>query len=370
MRPGNWFTRPINFVRDAIALDRARRIRARLSRDFYANLPVVFGAHRTHAAFDRTKRYRELMAVSDLDSQMSTLLPALRRFRLLFLPGFLADVILATDKKSLQKELRQHTHLAQYFDEQISWLSSFNKPPAIERLQLASEAVPEINAEHIERALRSDGRPVILFAHSKGGIDAVESLLDRQRGRVRRDLLDRVRLLIAVQSPFFGSPAAGYLLANRLLRSVSRYTLESLGGSQAALQSLTRRARCEYYNRNRHVLGRLTKSLPVLCFASENPPGPNANNTFLMLRSSRDSMYDMGIPNDGLVPIESAILPGSYYVRTSGVDHAVPVMPSAFLDFDRKRFTCAMLSIGLELIGRSRPRLPEPPALDCLTMPE
>ena len=266
MRPGNWFTRPINFVRDAIALDRARRIRARLSRDFYANLPVVFGAHRTHAAFDRTKRYRELMAVSDLDSQMSTLLPALRRFRLLFLPGFLADVILATDKKSLQKELRQHTHLAQYFDEQISWLSSFNKPPAIERLQLASEAVPEINAEHIERALRSDGRPVILFAHSKGGIDAVESLLDRQRGRVRRDLLDRVRLLIAVQSPFFGSPAAGYLLANRLLRSVSRYTLESLGGSQAALQSLTRRARCEYYNQNRGALGRLTRALPVLCF--------------------------------------------------------------------------------------------------------
>ena len=370
MRPGNWFTRPINFVRDAIALERARRIRARLSRDFYANLPVVFHAHRNHGEFDRTEEYHNCMRIADVDAKLSTLLPALRRFRLLFLPGFLADVILATDKKSLQKELRQHTHLAQYFDEQMLWLNSFGKPPLMERLQLESEAVPEINAEHIEKVLLSDKRPVILFAHSKGGIDAVESLLDRQRGRLRRELLDRVRLLIAVQSPFFGSPAAGYLLANRLLRSVSRYTLESLGGSQAALQSLTRRARCEYYNQNRGVLGRLTRALPVLCFASENPPGPQANNTFLMLRSSRDAMYDMGIPNDGLVPIESAILPGSYYVRTSGVDHAVPAMPSAFLHFDRKRFTCAMLSIGLELIGRSRPRLPEPPALDCLTMPE
>ena len=58
----------------------------------------------------------------------------------------------------------------------------------------------------------------------------------------------------------------------------------------------------------------------------------------------RDYMLRRGMDNDGLVPVESAVLPGSDYIKLRGVDHMVPVMDvDAVLKFDRRRFTKTLL---------------------------
>jgi hypothetical protein len=80
----------------------------------------------------------------------------------------------------------------------------------------------------------------------------------------------------------------------------------------------------------------------MISFASWKDEEHNKIDTLLEL--PRDYMLSRGLNNDGLVPVESAVLPGSDYIKLRGVDHIVPVMAAdTVLKFDRRRFTKTLL---------------------------
>lgn len=65
-------------------------------------------------------------------------------------------------------------------------------------------------------------------------------------------------------------------------------------------------------------------------------------------------MWRTGIRNDGLVPLDAAVLQGMNFVQVSGIDHIAPVMP-AMLRFERVRMTKALL-LALRTPLRALPR--------------
>jgi hypothetical protein len=81
-------------------------------------------------------------------------------------------------------------------------------------------------------------------------------------------------------------------------------------------------------------------------------------------------MERMRIPNDGLVPVNSALLPGAAFVRAEGVDHAAPVMPTR-LPFDRRAHLFALVEVMQAIIkqrkGRLFKRKVDLPECDCFT---
>ena len=79
---------------------------------------------------------------------------------------------------------------------------------------------------------------MIIYSHSKGGIDTLEAL------RERPDLLSHIHGWVTVQSPFWGAPLASTIYNNHALRDVGKNLLEWLGGGIGAMLALED-SRCE-----------------------------------------------------------------------------------------------------------------------------
>lgn len=358
-----------------LGLDRfnLQSVRSRLAASYYDSLPAQFAGLLDDESLDFGVLFQGAVqrAAEDPEAALGVLAADYADSTLLFVPGFLADLLMATDKESLKQEIRKFTIFGTYFDEQMEWLASHTAPaPDFARLAVESQAVPEVNFEIIAEGVRAASRPVLLIAHSKGGIDCLEWLLEENRKKASESLIGKVQGLITIQTPFFGSPIAGYIVANRVLRKLTTRSLEQLGGSPAALESLSRRWRCRFYNRRRDEIAALLKKVPVFCFGSSHPRGPE-KNAYPLIETARNVMERMHIPNDGLVPLHSSVLPGAAFVRMEGVDHAAPVMPTR-LPFDRRAFLFGLLEVMKE-VRKRRPfaglfaRKPHLPECDCYT---
>ena len=347
-----------------------RSVRSKLAALFYESLPEQFAGLTDDERLDYGVLFQGLTqkAESDPDAALRALGVSCKETSLLFVPGFLADLLMATDKAGLKQELRRHTILGTYFDEQMEWLDSGGVVHH-KRVGVESQSAPVLNFRIIGEAVRAAPHPVILVTHSKGGIDALEWLLDEARKPSRESLVGKVRGVIAIQSPFFGSPVAGVIVANRILRKLTSYSLTQLGGGPAAQLRQSRRWRCRFYNRYRSDIAAVLKQVPVLCYASSLSRGPE-KNAFPLIETARDIMERMRIPNDGLVPVHSAVLPGAAFVTTEGVDHAAPVMPTR-LPFDRRAHLYALVEVMHSIIKERRGQLfkrkADLPECDCYT---
>lgn len=265
----------------------------------------------------------------------------LRSYKILFVPGFLSDVVIAAGSYSLMEKIKA----GQYFDEQLAWMKEAGIDA--ERVVIESEESPKHNASVIAAAVRAAGKPVIIVSHSKGGLDTLEALVSDA------GLPERIRGWIPIQAPFLGSPVADDIVGRAFLRGPAFALMRSLEGSEKSLVSMTAPFRAAYYERHRDRISELLgprSPTRIICFASWQENEPFRIDTFLEL--SRDAMAKRGIENDGLVPWKSAILPGCAYAAVSGIDHAVPVMATNERPFDRVRFTKTLLSL---LLARMEP---------------
>jgi hypothetical protein len=61
----------------------------------------------------------------------------------------------------------------------------------------------------------------------------------------------------------------------------------------------------------------------------------------------RDVLARLGFASDGVVPEQSAILPGTDFVLLPGLDHLTTVAYSPFTPFDRVSFNRALLMMVL-----------------------
>ncbi len=252
----------------------------------------------------------------------------LKDYKVIFVPGFLSDFDPATIH--IPGVTFQHKI---YFDEQLAWLKRLGVETS--RLSMKSEDSVAQNAPAVEAAIRSSDKPVILIAHSKGGLDTLEALLSD------RALLSKVRGLITLQSPFSGTPVADYVVAHTTLDDIAVDLLLKLGGNKESMINMTTDNRVPYMEANSAGVAAVEAAVPVLSVATWKDPVPGKFDT--KLKPVRDFLLRRGLRNDGLVPVSSALLPGSYYIKIPGLDHTVTVRPSNYIPLDRVAMTKALL---------------------------
>jgi len=266
-------------------------------------------------------RTREYLDAYHRDCALGTAdVRALRRYKVLFVPGYLVGGQPA------------------YFAEQLDWLRSME----VESEKVAIKAGQSIatNGPIVAAAIRKSTKPVILITHSKGSVDALEAL------RVEAALRTKVRAWISLQGVFFGSPVADTLLDGTVVSPIiSDMILGFLGGTRESAESLTTRTALAYYRKHDAAISLLVRKVPAIAFVSDLDRVQGAR-TNTLLEIPYDLMRREGILNDGLVPVDSAVLPGMDFVKVIGVDHIAPVMPT-LRRFDRVRMTEALLSLML-----------------------
>jgi hypothetical protein len=197
-----------------------------------------------------------------------------------------------------------------YMASQAAWLRDcMLAEPHVVPLATAAPVVD--NAARLGAVLRSDPRPAVVIAHSKGGLDTLAALMDPAAR-------ERCAAFIAIQSPFYGSPIADLLAAARPLRVTLSGSLRLLrGGSGQGLRDLTTAARHAWMRENALELAMLVERIPIVCCAtavSEETIGPDRRYLALARWMERQGYG----PNDGMVPVASALLPGAQHVILGG----------------------------------------------------
>jgi hypothetical protein len=153
-----------------------------------------------------------------------------------------------------------------------------------------------------------------------------------------------------MQSPFHGSPVADALVAARPLEAAAGGLARLLGiGSEAGVRDLTTAARQAWMAAHADGVARLVATLPVACLATEMQDNTAHGRERLHLAASR-WMEKRGCgPNDGLVPVASALIPGAARLVLPG-SHIATVASGPGRD------PVAMLKAGLAaLVSAGRP---------------
>jgi pimeloyl-ACP methyl ester carboxylesterase len=228
--------------------------------------------------------------------------------------------------------------IGRYFNDQKEVLRELGVDFAM--ADIDSVMPPAHNAAKVAAEIRAAGKPVIIISHSDGGMYALRALVEST------DLAPMVRGFISLQTPFGGSPVADYVKDNKLLSAAMSRVLGHFGATLESLESLTPERRGAFQAANRDAINRVVSSVNIISFASWKEEKNMKLDTLLEL--PRDFMIKRGLKNDGLVPVDSAILPGSDYIKVEGVDHVVPVMSADMvLKLDRRAFTRALLALTI-----------------------
>lgn len=242
---------------------------------------------------------------------------ALRRYQVLLVPGYFAD------------------HEPAYFADTMRWLASIGV--GHQKVAIASGQSVATNGAIVATAIRQAAQPVLLITHSKGSVDTLDALLSETALRAK------VHGWISLQGAFFGSPVADKLLDGSAINPLfATLILGFFGGTRESAHGLTTAASRQYYRERAAVIRQLLRDVPALALASavDAKPDTAAANTSLSL--PYEWMAREGIRNDGLIPIDAAVLPDMDFIRLSGVDHIAPVM-AAQKPFDRVRMLKALL---------------------------
>lgn len=254
---------------------------------------------------------------------------------------------------------------------------------AYRNLSTVSEAFDTVesvehNAAAILKVLRKTKKQVIIVSHSKGGLDTLDALIGAPKlwG-------DTVIGWIALQAPFYGSPAA-----DPTFSTANDFLLEALGGNGQSADDLKTETRKAYMLENEARIAALTARIPIISAYSTYEASSTVTgfaSTFagsvfdaglvsqisqIVVRNYRDTPQDVArvlaastssairliregvtaalgeavatiglmdltnvylhgvldLPNDGLVPSESTNLPGAIHAELLLGDHASPVM--------------------------------------------
>jgi hypothetical protein len=251
--------------------------------------------------------------------------------RIVFVPSYLADGLLLTNRLSL----------TDYFASQLDGLRAAGYDAMLAPVD--SEASVADNAAAIAAFVAADPRPVCFVSHSKGGLDMLRFLADA-------DAATRARIVcwIALQAPFHGSPIADLAGGSRALRDLADPLAEWLGGSGQSLTDLTVAVRGPWMAGHDGTVRALVAAIPILCVATHIDT-PGLDMPTLYMRPAYDWMVARGLANDGLVPVASAVLPGARYVDLPGLDHGDTVSDNAVLDSaaDRLLFLEALFALTL-----------------------
>lgn len=237
---------------------------------------------------------------------------AIQNFKVLIIPGVLAESFL----NSSDNQIKLTPFFSDAFKEQVSLLERLKIDH--EFLQLETENPPEFNARMIIEAVERSSKPVLIYSHSKGGLDTLEAI------RQKPSLLDKIHGWASIQSPFWGSPVASGFNNNDILKETGESLFELMGGNESGMNSLTIEKRADYMNQAeiKSIIGLINSRIRFLNFASvkANLPGPDTP-----LELFRNYTGEKAGANDGVVPLSSALMMRHghdvHYIIEADVDH-------------------------------------------------
>lgn len=280
---------------------------------------------------DLTAAYKTLYADPG-GSGDAAIFEKLKNYKVLFVPGFLAEASINPIPLPWGGQRK-----GKYFDEQMDWLKSIGVD--YQRIEMEYEAPIRVNARVVAAAISASVKPVVIIAHSKGGLDSLAALITDSA------LAAKVRGIVTFQTPYYGSPVADYVIMHRLLGDLAGALLFSMGGTKAAMVNLGTAERDEYLKKNASAIAGITALVPVLTLATWKDREPGKFD--IALKPLRDMMLEDGIKSDGVVPVDSAVLPGADFVKLGGLDHSVTVRASRTIPLDRIKLTKALLMMVL-----------------------
>lgn len=201
-----------------------------------------------------------------------------------------------------------------YMSRQMEWLRGLGI--AVARAPLPTAAPVADNAARIAAIISADAAPVLLVAHSKGGLEALSALL-------LPGIAARCRGFLALQSPFHGSPVADAALGYGPLRDIAHHALKLARlGDGDGLADLTVAVRLPWMERHDAAIRALTATLPATSLATALPAEASWRDQ--AYRPLANWMASKGAgPSDGLVPVASTILPGARQAVSEGGHRAL-----------------------------------------------
>src|SRR5262249_36019398 len=150
--------------------------------------------------------------------------------------------------------------------------------------KIETEDGSEKNAKVIEEAILDSPFPVILLTHSKGGMDALTALVNNS------SLIDRVKGVIAIQSPYLGTPVADYLEQTKPWNFMAHAILAIMGGSGESLKDLSTERRVPWYQAHSDVIAQIQSKIPILSFSTWKKAMPGKQDS--MYKFTRDLMEE------------------------------------------------------------------------------
>ncbi len=240
-----------------------------------------------------------------VDTAFATVVDELRGYRVVVVPSYLSGILIDAG------EFR----LTDYFRSQIEALNAERIETVIAPVD-TEESVAE-NGRRLAAFIGVSDRPVCIVSHSKGGLDTLEFLL-RAEPEVRR----QIACWVVLQSPFAGSPVADLIVDEDWTRGITEPMLRALGGNGNSIDDLTVKVRSNYMKKYSQNIENITKTIPMVVLATyldgKRTPSLHVAPTYRW-------MHDESIENDGLVPVDSALLPNARYIVLPGLDHTDPV---------------------------------------------
>lgn len=232
-----------------------------------------------------------------------------------------------------------------YFHKNVKYLKS--RGYDVDILPVGDHSV-EKSAAIIRNYLLSVSKPVILYAHSKGSVDASAAL------GMYPELRTRIRSFISIQAPYAGTAFANDLVSNNQTRKFMENVIRLvLRDSPDALLDLTYQKRKDFISR-----------YPFCACSHCHNHACDSDCVFtLSFASSSESMLSLMYPviqyiklrylqaSDGLVTLRDAIIPNSAAIILNDLDHSVPAFEyfPNISAYDPGHFTEAMIHIAEQL---------------------
>lgn len=285
---------------------------------------------------DLSSRYLEEKNKSQVSVQVGEFKP----FKVLIVPGVLAESFISES----DNQIKLKVFFEEGFREQIEFLEDTKID--FEFLKLETENSPVQNAQSIISAILNSTKPVLIYSHSKGGLDTLEAF------RQRPDLLDKVHGWVSVQSPFWGAAVASGFDDNFVLRDSAKNLFKWMGGSAAGMKSLTINERMTYMQSSEttDLIKTIRQKIQMINYASIKKNTFGIDTPLELFRNFTNKKQG---PNDGVVALSSALMKEHGheidFIIESDVDHLMTMTRYRLdrVDYNQRAHTLALLKLLL-----------------------
>lgn len=253
-------------------------------------------------AKDETDRLAALIDghAAKADAEFRRVAQRIRASRILFVPALFGGAALQASR----------LRLVDYLTEQVRHLRCEGFDADIAEVDTGARV--EENGERLARILEAHHRPTWVITHSKGGLDLLHALVTQP------DLVRYLDGWIAFQAPFWGSPVADVACGSGRAKGLSRRALKLIGRELDLIADLTTDGRAHYMDQRTAQIAAIARDVPVMCVATTaRLLGPAWRAQWPTARW----MDGLNLKNDGMVPVNSTVLPGARYVVLDGLGH-------------------------------------------------